>query len=475
MTNLGIRTKLMIALSLMSLLITLVFFVTVLFSFRTGFLGYLNDSRQSRLSDLKILFEEQISTKSEWDTLVVNQRKWRALMMVLDPNRNRRLSNQPPRERPGQDRRTRRPPAMSIFLLNSDKQAIFGRRRVAGPLLTAPLVVDTKVVGYLALEALQDVDSNADKLFVQQQTRYFIFLALLACCLSLALAYWIAKRITEPVKGLVRAISNVRSGNYKERFEYTSKDEIGTLVEAFNRLATTLKDHEEAQQYWMADISHELRTPIGILKGELEAIQDGIREPTPERLASLHEELLHLEKLVSDLHQLTLAESDTFQYEFESVNIATLIQDILYSAGPELDDQALALEWTPPEVPLTCSADAVRLRQVFHNLLQNSLRYTHSGGTLKVSMVQDTPSTLGIIWEDSEPGVNPETLERLFDRLFRVESSRNRQTGGSGLGLSICKAIVEAHGGRIWAEASSMKGVAIHIKLPLYQDEGKGE
>lgn len=179
-------------------------------------------------------------------------------------------------------------------------------------------------------------------------------------------------------------------------------------VDGQNAMASTLEEFEKLRRQWLTDISHELRTPLSILRGEIVAIQDGVREPTPENLESLHAEILRIYRLVEDLHLLSVAESD----------------------------------------------------------MDNALKYVHSPGALEITGHPQKDHVV-LYFQDSGPGVPPESLPRLFDRLYRVEPSRSRDTGGSGLGLSICRQIIEKHGGRIWAQAGTLGGLSIGIQLPM--------
>lgn len=221
----------------------------------------------------------------------------------------------------------------------------------------------------------------------------------------------------------------------------------------------------------MADISHELRTPLAILKGELEALQDGVRKPTIETLNSLLFEVTNLTKLVNDLHQLSLSDrgSLTYRKDFIDINEVILLAVASYRHTYQTKNITLLTELDDLS-PLIVQADPDRLIQLFHNLLENSVRYTYSGGQLHISTQKGQNHVL-ISLEDSAPGLDSAQYEVVFQRFYRAENSRNRASGGSGLGLAICENIVEAHNGKISAMPSSLGGMKILIELPAYSDD----
>ena len=245
-----------------------------------------------------------------------------------------------------------------------------------------------------------------------------------------------------------------------------SPDEIGQLVDDFNRLARTLENNESLRRNFMADISHELRTPLAVLKGELEALQDDIRQFTPDSLKSLQAEVTMLSKLIDDLYELALADVGALVYRYEDVNIAGLLKDSLPGFAERFAGRQLTLEANVPDAPVMVNADPQRLKQLFNNVLENCVRYTDAGGRVQVSLRRDR-DVLRIDVEDSAPGVAATLLPRLFERLFRVEASRSRERGGAGLGLAIVKSVVEAHRGTIVAKPSHLGGLWIQVVLPL--------
>jgi two-component system sensor histidine kinase BaeS len=303
--------------------------------------------------------------------------------------------------------------------------------------------------------------------FVEKQRRSFALIALImaaaAALLSIPLAQQLVKRITT----LAAATHRLAAGKYDTRVPAAVSDELGQLARDFNSLAQTLERNEQLRRQWVADISHELRTPLAVLRGEIEALEDGVRPQTPQSLAMLHGEVMHLSRLVDDLYQLSLADIGALSYRKEPIDLGKVLIQAVEPFRGEFEARDIRLNsQIPAEPPLTILADGRRLHQLFSNLLENSLRYTDPGGELRIRLAAGR-DRVSIHFEDSTPGVPEDKLERLFDRLFRVEGSRSRATGGAGLGLAMCKNIVEAHDGTITARPSPLGGVGVEIVLPL--------
>jgi two-component system sensor histidine kinase BaeS len=214
----------------------------------------------------------------------------------------------------------------------------------------------------------------------------------------------------------------------------------------------------------MADVSHELRTPLAVLKGELEAIEDGVRPLSQDSVKSLQAEVATLGKLVGDLYDLSLSDVGALSYRKQELDLRESIEAALGAYRERLAVQRIEVEAAWGAVPLPLLADPQRLHQLFSNLMENVIRYTDAGGRLRLSARRDE-SGIAIDLQDSGPGVPEELLPRLFERLYRLEGSRNRASGGAGLGLAICRNIAEAHGGRIEARRSPLGGLWIALRF----------
>jgi two-component system sensor histidine kinase BaeS len=303
-------------------------------------------------------------------------------------------------------------------------------------------------------------------LFVKQQKLTMAMIAGVMLLVSAAISFPLANRLVLPIRRLADSIHRLASGEFSTRVAVGPEDELGQLACDFNTLALSLEKTEQARRSWIADISHELRTPLSILRGEIEAIQDGVRQACPESMNSLHVEVMHLSRLVDDLYQISLYDIGALTYRKTVVDLRTMLTQALDSFRADFAQKGIQLHTELASGELQLFADPGRLHQLFDNLLENSLKYTDQGGELSVRLgCQGEHATVELA--DSAPGVAQGELEKLFDRLYRVESSRNRALGGAGLGLAICKNIVEAHEGTIRALPSPAGGVLISIELPL--------
>jgi two-component system sensor histidine kinase BaeS len=238
------------------------------------------------------------------------------------------------------------------------------------------------------------------------------------------------------------------------------------LAKAFNTLAQTLAANEKSRALWIADISHEMRTPVAVIKAQIEAMQDGIRPLSQENLQVLHNKSEGLKVLIDDLFELSLSDIGALTYNKQSIDIAALLKASIQTFHVKAQDAGLTVDDLVQAVPVVVSGDPARLEQLFSNLLENAIRYTDSGGRIEVSLTQQNHKVF-IRIQDTAPGVPEDQQDRIFERLFRLESSRNRSTGGAGLGLSICKNIVTAHQGTIVAYTSPLGGLGIQITLAV--------
>ncbi|HRO61789.1 MAG TPA: ATP-binding protein, partial [Burkholderiaceae bacterium] len=351
-----------------------------------------------------------------------------------------------------------------LMLFDAQRALLVGREEMAGEAILRPIDVAGRTVGYLGyVPRLQMVESLERLFSAQQQRRYAaIGAGMVAAGLLVGalLAWWLTRRIRQLGAGAAALIR----GDYGARVRVDGHDELAELAADFNRLGDSLEAARRARQQWIADIAHELRTPLASLRAEIEALQDGIRPLDPDSLASLAQEVGQLTRLVEDLHLLSMSDLGALDYRREPLDLGELIGDTLQARRALLADRGLALEAELPPGTNVFGDDA-RLTQVFANLLQNTLRYTDAPGRLHVALAAQGDRVV-VTWEDSAPGVDAADLPRLSDRLFRVDGSRSRAGGGSGLGLAIADAIVTAHEGTMRASASPLGGLRWTIELP---------
>ena len=300
----------------------------------------------------------------------------------------------------------------------------------------------------------------------RQGSRLWI-IALGMLVISAALAFPLSRRLVRPVRRIQEATRRLAAGDFTARATVHGLDEIARLGRDLNALAATLEGNEQARRRWVADIAHELRTPITLLRAELEALQDGVRTLDRAAVDALHADVLRLGRLVGDLHELSVTDLGALSYRMRDTDLRELLAADLDAFRPRFQTAGLRLNLEDrAPAPLILSGDPDRLSQAIRNLLGNSLQYTDPGGGLTVSLGRDAGRVI-LDFQDTAPGVPAADLPRLFDRLYRVEGSRSRHTGGSGLGLAIAKNVVEAHGGTISAAAAPAGGLWIHIELPI--------
>lgn len=359
------------------------------------------------------------------------------------------------------------PLELRLMLLDAAGAIIYGRPELLADARRIPIEVDGAPVGYLALLPGPKLADLGEIRLLEHQTTALLGMGLALVMLSAILSYPLAKRLTRPVRAFQRTARALAAGDYTARAPPQGDGELGRLGRDLNALAAALEQHEQARRRWVADIAHELRTPLTVLRAELEALQDGVRSLTPAAVDSLHADVRRLGHLVDDLYELSMTDLGALSYRLSETDpVAVLAADVdAFAAAFAEAGLTLTVENRLPAA-VHCQADPQRLSQLFRNLLRNSLRYTDPGGGLTI-ILGAAGGRLLIDFQDTAPGVPPDALPKLFDRLYRVESSRRRDTGGAGLGLAICRNIAAAHGGAISARPSPRGGLWIRVELPL--------
>lgn len=452
----SISTKLFLVLIAISIATVTAMGLSARISFTHGFIGYLNEQSAAYADSVVTRLASAYKTEGNWEFLRRNPRSWYRLL----DNRVRGRDEGPSQFSEVDFTAVQ----LRLTLLDVDKDVVIGNRGFTSDIPMRAITVDGQTVGWLALVPYQQATAAADVRFQKRQLAQNWFIGLGTVILAALAAWWLARLLVTPLTRIASATHNLASGDYSVRIPVTSKDEIGGLSNDFNLLAQALAHNEQLRRSFMADVSHELRTPLSVLKGELEAIEDGVRTMTPATLASLQSEVVTLNKLVNDLYDLSLSDIGALSYRMTQVEIGDVLQSTLSAFQPRFAERELKVE-TRIDAPVMVSGDEGRLRQLFNNLLENCARYTQTAGTVRVGC-RNVNSEVLIEFEDSGPGVPPDILPRIFERFVRAEASRNRSHGGAGLGLAICHNIVEAHGGKITASAAPLGGLLISIRLP---------
>ncbi len=465
-----IQHKIFAALLGTSMALVAAVMLLVQWSFTSGMVDYLNNRHRERGELVAGVLAEQYQRFGSWVPFALEPRLLKSSIIYA-------LEEQEPRNHPHRAEYPRHgtgmppPPPRSIYLqlqlLDAHKRVVAGRR--PGPEQTlVPINVGSDTVGWLAVPQLQEVQSGFERRFLQQQRMKLLAIGGAAIAVAALIALFLARHLVRPIRALNRGTHQLTQGNYsfsELQLPIERSDELGELARDFNELARTLAANDSSRKRWLADISHELRTPLAILRGEIEAMLDGVRPIDRDNLQSVQQEVVHLTRLVDDLHSLTTADIGGLQYRKAECDVAELWREVCDAHLQHFNAAQLTLRREIPAQELLCYGDESRLRQLLDNLLDNSRKYTAAGGLVQVT-VRQRGEALELTVEDSAPGVPAESLPRLFDHLYRVEDSRNRSTGGSGLGLAICQRIVAAHGGTISAGTSPLGGLRIDVVLP---------
>jgi signal transduction histidine kinase len=294
-------------------------------------------------------------------------------------------------------------------------------------------------------------------------------LALAAVLLGLATIF--SRRISEPIRRVTAAARAMAAGDMSARAQPGAVREVHDLAEAFNSMADSLGAADQQRRQLTADVAHELRTPLSIIRARLEGIQDGVYAPEPEQIRILLGEAALLERLIEDLRLLALADAGQLPLYREPLDPATVLRDAARAIAPEAAAAGVALHWrAEPDLP-EMLADPQRVAQVLGNLLGNALRHTPAGGSVTLR-ANAAPGAAGghdlvVSVADTGSGIAPADLPHIFDRFYRADRARSRSLGGAGLGLAIARRIVEAHGGRVGAWSRPGEGTIITFTLPL--------
>lgn len=459
-----ITTKLFVAIFGTSLFAAMALAVSAHIGFTRGFLGYLNEQGVVRMESILPKLTDAYRDHGNWDFLRDDARVW--FYLLRPPGPPDALASERvviPPDIP-------EPDLTGIFLrvtlLDTQGQYVTGQPNLEPDSIRRPVIVDGALVGYLALVPFERASGAANMLFQQRQLHATLIIFGVTALVAALVAFLLARTLLKPVKRIAHATGRLAAGEYTTRVKVASHDEIGRLAEDFNRLALALEKNEQMRRGFMADVSHELRTPLSVLRGELEALEDGIRPITSESVKSLQGEVGVLSKLVEDLYDLSLSDVGALSYRLVEVDVLEVLRTSIASVRDRFEQRYLRIALDLPSTPLLISGDESRLRQLFSNLLENTLRYADAGASVRIAGAGNAVHAR-IVIEDSGPGVADDVLPKLFDRFYRTESSRNRARGGAGLGLAICRNIVEAHAGTIEASASPLGGLRIAVDLPL--------
>ncbi len=303
--------------------------------------------------------------------------------------------------------------------------------------------------------------------FQQSFSEAFTWAALAAGVVALLLSLYLSQRIVRPVRSMMSVSQRIADGDYNERVQERGPDELGQLAHSFNLMAAQLEHTEEMRRQLIGDVAHELRTPLTSIKGSMEGLIDGVLPTSTETFQQLLQETERLNRLVSDLQELSRVEAGAYEMDLHIVEFESLVKTVAKRLGKGFEDKNINLNLDIPANLPRVSIDPDRIIQVLTNLLSNALRYTPAAGKVKLSVSLEG-NLLRISVKDNGVGIPNEHLPYVFNRFYRVDKSRSRQAGGSGIGLTISKFLVEAHGGQIWVESPGKdQGSTFIFTLPV--------
>ena len=441
-----------------------------------NFGNYVDRMELEKLSGLSAELALEYRRHGNWEFIRSNPREWMRIFTrqglinprgVIHPEPRRFPGAPPPRDRGPDTRPNMMAVGPRISLFDTDHKVVMGKALSFEEQVSRPVLLDDRIVGYLGIQKLTHLPSPLDKYYFAQQKKTIYLVGGLFFILSVLISYLLALGFLAPIKKLSKAVRRLGKRQFDTRVDVTGSDELGQLAQDFNIMIDQLADYELKQKQWLSDISHELRTPVAVLISEIDAIQDGIRKPDPEAIQSIQAEVFRLNRLINDLHTLFIEEAKTLDYKMTRTHITELVGQVADRFASEFKSHGISVSRLLEDgQDSVVTVDRDRLNQVFSNIFKNTCQYTDPPARLVMSSCVLEQDIL-LTFEDTPPGVSDDKLGRLFDRLFRVDPSRSRKTGGSGIGLAICKNIVQRHGGSILALKSDHGGLRIDIRLPL--------
>ncbi len=305
---------------------------------------------------------------------------------------------------------------------------------------------------------------SAERTFVESYHKSLWWIGFLFAGMGLVVSYFLSGNITRPLRQLSQAAEKIRQGHLKQEVPVETQDEVGQLAAVFNQMSAELAANESNRQEFLANIAHELKTPLAVLQGHLESMLDGVEEPEPEKLFSMQEEVMRLTRLVGDLRDLSLAQVHQLELHLQPVDLGEKAERAAELLEPLLEEKRLHfVKNMAPSLPVR-QLDPDRVNQILYNLITNAIRYTHPGTAI---LLQTEPAgkRVRLIIADEGPGIAPEDLDHIFEQFYRGDKSRNRASGGSGIGLSLAKSFVEAQDGTITARNRKEGGAEFVVEL----------
>lgn len=357
-------------------------------------------------------------------------------------------------------------PLKPYALLDANRTLLRGRSWFSNDMTLLPVEIAGTTVGYLGLPTRADIRDFQGQGFIQDQLQHLLWITLAGLVLASLVALALSGLLVKRIDALVTQVRAYSLGRYEAKIDLPGKDELQILNRHLNDLGDSLRQAEQTRKQWVADISHELRTPLAVLQADLEALEDGVRVLDETAVQRLQKQVLRLNRLVEDLYDLSLSDVGALSYRKTRCDLTVLCQDCAALLQEPFSNAGLNFRFgNALNGPAWLLGDAMRISQLLMNLLNNALKYTHAPGKVELNLRREDKYLI-LELDDSAPGVPQHQREKLFERFFRAESSRNRDSGGAGLGLSLCRNIVHAHQGEISLHNSPLGGLRVSVRLP---------
>lgn len=329
-----------------------------------------------------------------------------------------------------------------------------------------PVIVDGTAIGFVLPRTERAPNNRAQDEYLSRTVATLAYASGGTALGAILVGVWLARTITRPVRELTQAAGRLAKGELGQTVVVRSQDEVGELGRAFNQMSSDLLRADQTRKQMTADIAHELRNPLSVIGGYLDAMKSGDLQPTPKRLAAVHDEIQHLEQIVQDLRTLSLADANALTLNLAPVAPHELMERIANRFAPQAAQKQISIQVEAKDTLPMLNVDEARLTQVLDNLVNNALRHTPQGGTIRLAALTREPM-LRFVVADSGAGIAEEDLSHVFERFYRADKARSSDENSSGLGLPIAKALIEAHGGKIWVESELGKGAVFFVEVPM--------
>lgn len=456
------RKKLFISTIIIALITVTLSILAVEFVFHQQFSNYLTTTNEQTIEQLPSRLSALFLSKGTWDTAsleeISNSLPAGTTVTLTDPNGRLIATLNDPMESMMQGQGSAGMMGMMGTGLSSNMNWKTKTLIISGP----KGAIATALVRY---PSTAQILNPQDVLFQSSVFRSLLAAGGLALLLGMVLSYFTSRRLAAPLLSLTRAAERIGNGHLEERVSIRSRDEVGQLAKAFNVMADSLKRQETLRKQFTADIVHELRTPLTSIKSFIEAFQDNVLPASPENLSSIHEEIDRLVDLASDLKDLNVAEMGALTPILEPVDLNHLLDKVVNSLYPLIQEKQLTLNWNPSSEPITIAGDGRLLTRLFYNLIHNAYRYSDVSGKVTV-MLTSTPDSAIIAIKNTGPGIPEKDLPFIFERFYRADKSRTRETGGTGIGLALVQQITNIHKGTISVQSKVGQETEFVVQLP---------